>query len=91
MRGPGDYTLKPARIGAAEPNKVFMHDWWNGRHVALRTQCAQAREGSSPLLCTWRISNGAHARDGDKHRALREGIHGEYTIPRFMPVSPNWI
>mgnify|MGYP007069851644 CR=1 FL=1 len=36
--------------------------------------------------------NGAHARDGDKHRAQREGIRGEYTIPhfsRFGDVKPK--
>lgn len=52
-RGPGNYALKPARIGAAEPNKAFMHDWWNGRRASLRGWCLQRREGSSPLSCTW--------------------------------------
>ena len=53
-RGPGDYALKPAGIGAAEPNKAFMHDWWNGRRASLRGWCLQRREGSSPLSCTCR-------------------------------------
>ena len=55
-----------------------MPQWWNGRHVSLRSWCLKGRVGSSPTFGTtkWPISivwlNAPHCRCGD--RRFKSGI-----------------